>query len=543
MSTQSTPGIDDAGPATTRPDRTASSAGSPRHRRAARRPRRRAGRPAGREPVLDRRPDRAGAGLPDARPALGAEVALPGRRLAEQRSSTPGSATPTCWRSTTPRASTRARCPTATTRSSTRCSPATSWARSACRCTRSATDDPAINQGQWFYNLNALVLSAFARRHRRGDPRAAPPTTLGRGDVRAGPGAAGHRHGQLGPARHRAGRVRPATPGPDARPVAGRRAARPGRRGEALAAVPARAAARAGAARRPAARRAGIAVGAGGARPGCWSTCRSSMLYRESWDRFFELNTERPIDWGTLWYIGRYLDGKSAPARPATRARSSGSATNIPTLNTVSYALFGLACLGVAVLACWHRAGPGWPSWRFLVVAAFLIISKVWSQQFVLWLLPLVVLARPRGARSWPGRSPRSATSSPSTASCSARRQQAGLPGGHVRAGLDAAAGHRGGALRAGGPGDPAAGAGRGAAHLRRRPGRRRARRRAGRALDRWRRPAQRAPAEPDRRPGRPRPGPAGRHRSEPTARRRAAPPDSRRSEAEDDRVVDLLRG
>jgi uncharacterized membrane protein len=32
----------------------------------------------------------------------------------------------------------------------------------------------------------------------------------------------------------------------------------------------------------------------------------------------------------------------------------------------------------------------------FLVIAAFLIFSKVWSQQFVLWLLPLAVLARPR---------------------------------------------------------------------------------------------------------------------------------------------------
>ena len=32
----------------------------------------------------------------------------------------------------------------------------------------------------------------------------------------------------------------------------------------------------------------------------------------------------------------------------------------------------------------------------FLVVAAFLIFSKVWSQQYVLWLLPLAVLARPR---------------------------------------------------------------------------------------------------------------------------------------------------
>jgi uncharacterized membrane protein len=32
----------------------------------------------------------------------------------------------------------------------------------------------------------------------------------------------------------------------------------------------------------------------------------------------------------------------------------------------------------------------------FLIVAAFLLFNKVWSQQFTLWLLPLAVLARPR---------------------------------------------------------------------------------------------------------------------------------------------------
>jgi uncharacterized membrane protein len=32
----------------------------------------------------------------------------------------------------------------------------------------------------------------------------------------------------------------------------------------------------------------------------------------------------------------------------------------------------------------------------FLVVAAFLLFGKVWSQQYVLWLVPLAVLARPK---------------------------------------------------------------------------------------------------------------------------------------------------
>ena len=30
------------------------------------------------------------------------------------------------------------------------------------------------------------------------------------------------------------------------------------------------------------------------------------------------------------------------------------------------------------------------------MIALFLVTSKVWSQQFTLWLLPLIVLARPK---------------------------------------------------------------------------------------------------------------------------------------------------
>ena len=74
-------------------------------------------------------------------------------------------------------------------------------------------------------------------------------------------------------------------------------------------------------------------------------------------------------------------------ARPATsRMLNVGDAT----------CCFGLGCVGVLVAGLRRRAGRGWPSCCFLVVALFLLTSKVWSQQFVLWLLPLAVLARPR---------------------------------------------------------------------------------------------------------------------------------------------------
>jgi uncharacterized membrane protein len=50
----------------------------------------------------------------------------------------------------------------------------------------------------------------------------------------------------------------------------------------------------------------------------------------------------------------------------------------------------------VAALCLLAPRRPRLAQLAFLVVAAFLIFSKVWSQQYVLWLLPLIVLARPR---------------------------------------------------------------------------------------------------------------------------------------------------
>ncbi|MDG4763076.1 glycosyltransferase 87 family protein [Solwaraspora sp. WMMD406] len=120
------------------------------------------------------------------------------------------------------------------------------------------------------------------------------------------------------------------------------------------------------------------------------------LYARSGWDRFFELNSERPIDWGTLWYIGRYLDGKWAAGIPGDQGLFQWLSNNIPTLNNVSYALFALACAAIGLLALLAPRRPRVAALAFLVVAAFLIFSKVWSQQFTLWLLPLIVLARPR---------------------------------------------------------------------------------------------------------------------------------------------------
>src|SRR3954447_436550 len=118
--------------------------------------------------------------------------------------------------------------------------------------------------------------------------------------------------------------------------------------------------------------------------------------YHESWLQFFRLNQNRPVDWGTLWYIGRYLDGKWRSGAAGNQGPFQWLSNHVPTLNWVSYGLFGLACAGILLLALLAPRRPRVAQLAFLVVAAFLIFSKVWSQQYVLWLLPLIVLARPR---------------------------------------------------------------------------------------------------------------------------------------------------
>jgi uncharacterized membrane protein len=121
------------------------------------------------------------------------------------------------------------------------------------------------------------------------------------------------------------------------------------------------------------------------------------LLYRQSWNRFFDLNTERPIDWGTTWYIGRWLDSKWNTGGAGDQGPFQWLSDHVdPTLNWLTYGLFALCCLGIGLLIFLAPRRPRLAQVFFLVVAAFLITSKVWSQQYALWLLPLIVLARPR---------------------------------------------------------------------------------------------------------------------------------------------------
>jgi uncharacterized membrane protein len=129
---------------------------------------------------------------------------------------------------------------------------------------------------------------------------------------------------------------------------------------------------------------------------GTWALTNAPVFVwaNDGWDRFWSLSASRQVDWGTLWYIGAHT--------PVSTNAGGGVdpfpwlAGNIPVLNIVTYILFGLGCLGILFLGLKAPERPRLAQLCFLVVAVFLLTSKVWSQQFVLWLIPLAVLARPR---------------------------------------------------------------------------------------------------------------------------------------------------
>jgi uncharacterized membrane protein len=113
------------------------------------------------------------------------------------------------------------------------------------------------------------------------------------------------------------------------------------------------------------------------------------LMYPRGWSEFFRLNTRRNQDMDSLYNVIRSFTGWQGfdPDlgfwQPPTM------------LNAVSGGLFVLCCAAIAYVALTAPRRPRVVQLAFLVVAAFLLVNKVWSPQFSLWLVPLAVLALP----------------------------------------------------------------------------------------------------------------------------------------------------
>jgi len=96
------------------------------------------------------------------------------------------------------------------------------------------------------------------------------------------------------------------------------------------------------------------------------------------WSTFYVFSRERGVGWSSPWLLFQLL-GDEVPS--ALNALAGGS--------------FVACCVAIAALGLGAPRRPRLASLCFLVVAALVITNKVYSPQFVLWLIPLAALARP----------------------------------------------------------------------------------------------------------------------------------------------------
>ena len=95
----------------------------------------------------------------------------------------------------------------------------------------------------------------------------------------------------------------------------------------------------------------------------------------QGWLRFYELNISRDSDWGSLWYSLNLLG------------------VNITGLNAIATIGLLAAFTALALYVIEAIDIPSLASVAFIVLASVMILSKVYSPQYVLWLTPLAVMA------------------------------------------------------------------------------------------------------------------------------------------------------
>ncbi|WP_257573498.1 glycosyltransferase family 87 protein [Streptomyces sp. JJ66] len=103
------------------------------------------------------------------------------------------------------------------------------------------------------------------------------------------------------------------------------------------------------------------------------------MLFAfEGWATFYTFSQERGVDFGSFWLI--------------LSQRTDGTVE----ANLFAILLVLLGCLGIGALVLYAPRRPRFAQVAFLMVALFILTNKVYSPQYVLWLIPLAALARPR---------------------------------------------------------------------------------------------------------------------------------------------------
>ncbi len=115
-----------------------------------------------------------------------------------------------------------------------------------------------------------------------------------------------------------------------------------------------------------------------------------ALAAQENWSWFFAFSRERGANPESVWNIASWLAGGNLFDGPLAEGESPAVLNAVVTVSLLAVGL------GIAWLTFAAPLRPRLPQIAFLLVATFLLLNKVWSPQYSLWLLPLAVLARPR---------------------------------------------------------------------------------------------------------------------------------------------------
>ncbi|MFC7401575.1 glycosyltransferase family 87 protein [Citricoccus sp. GCM10030269] len=105
----------------------------------------------------------------------------------------------------------------------------------------------------------------------------------------------------------------------------------------------------------------------------------------DAWSVFFTFSGERGPGLSSIWH-----------AWDVTMEKTGGPTVDPASLSLLAYGAFFVCCAGIFLLGVTCRYRPRVAQLAFLVVGAFVLCNKVYSPQFVIWLIPLAALAVPR---------------------------------------------------------------------------------------------------------------------------------------------------
>ncbi|MER6121175.1 glycosyltransferase 87 family protein [Streptomyces sp. NPDC001795] len=116
---------------------------------------------------------------------------------------------------------------------------------------------------------------------------------------------------------------------------------------------------------------------------GAWLVVNLPVMFLapEGWAKFYSFSRDRGVDFGSVFlFISRWLNIEITK----------------DTANTCALIMMLFACVGITAMTLTAPRRPRFAQLVFLIVAAFILTNKVYSPQYVLWLVPLAALARPR---------------------------------------------------------------------------------------------------------------------------------------------------